>query len=291
VGLRELILASLAVLCSCHRPQFQPRESAGPLAVSELIQRADGIIVGTISGLEIAAKPRQAECYVLVRAKVVVENVLKGNIPERTVDYYYFGPACAIMGPTEVLHTGSRYILFLRREQGSWRAIADYWRNTLPVDSGRHPRDFTVGKRIEEAIAEILLIPGDRYSASTFAGAIQTQATPIARTLIGQDGTDRLARLLLSHPDIGIRAAACLALKQDQAADACAGPILSWYLDRFARGNFVGISGALVRRLEFLEAYVEPEVQSRAEYLLYQASVATTLPGPPEVTLPGVLRR
>jgi len=186
---------------------------------------------------------------------------------------------------------GSRNIFFLVSEQGYWRAIADYWQTTLPVHSGRHPKEFAAGERVEQTIAEILLIPGNGYSASTFADAIQTQAGPTARTLTGSAGTDRLARLLLVNPDMDIRAAACLVLKQDQAADACVGPILSWYLDRFAKGNFTGISAGLVWRLQFLVAYAGPGLQTRAEYLLYQARVATTLPGPPEVALPDVLIR
>jgi hypothetical protein len=90
---------------------------------------------------------------------------------------------------------------------------------------------------------------------------------------------------------MGVRAAACVVLKQDQAADGCTDPILSWYFDRFAKGNFTGISAGLVWRLQFLDAYAGPELQSRAKYLLYEARVATTLPGPPELTLPDVLRR
>jgi len=90
---------------------------------------------------------------------------------------------------------------------------------------------------------------------------------------------------------MGVRAAACLALKQDQAADGCTDPILTWYCDRFAEGNFTGISAGLVWTLQFLDAYAAPELQSRAKYLLYEARLATTLPGPPEVTLPDVLVR
>jgi hypothetical protein len=288
---RALILLSLAMLSSCSRPRFQPRQSAGPLAVAELIQRADSIIVGTVTQVEIAAPPTTDHCSVLMRAEVLVENVLKGLAPEPTVDYYYFGPFCGFSGPVEVLDKASREIFFLSRDQGHWRGIADYWRNTLPVGSGKHPGGFTAGKPIEQAIAEMLLVPGDHYSASHFAGAIQTQAAPIARTLIGTEGTDRLARFLMSNPDMGVRAAACLVLKQDQASDACADPILSWYLDRFAKGNFTGLSGELVRRLQFLVAFAGPTLQSRAQYLLYQARAAATLPGPPEVTLPDVLVR
>jgi hypothetical protein len=288
---RAFILVYLAGLSSCSPPQFQPRQSAGPLAVAELIQRADAIIVGAVSKVGIAAPLTRDQCLVLMRAEILVENVLKGDIAQRTVDYFSFSSVCAIVGPIEVLHIGSRYIFFLRREQRYWRSVEDYWRNTVPVKSGGHPSEFATGKPIEQAISEILLIPGDGYSASSFAEALQTQAAPIARTLTGSVGTDRLARLLLSHPDMGIRTAACLVLKQDQAADGCTDPILSWYFDRFAKGNFVGISAGVVWRLQFLVAYAGPQFQSRSEYLLYQARLATTLPGPPEVTPPDVLVR
>ena len=288
MGMRAILLA-LAALCSCSRPRFQPRESVGPLAVPELIQRADAIIVATVSKVEIAAPRNEFRCLVLMRAELIVENVLKGTVPESSVNYYDLGPSCGFVGPVEVLDTNSRKIFFLRQEQGYWRAIADYWHNTVPVVSGRHPGEFTVGKPIEQAIAEILLVPGDHYSALNFAGAMQTEAAPIARILTGSSGTDRLARLLLTHPDMGVRAAACLILKQDQAADGCTDPILSWYFDRFAEGNFTGISAGLIWTLQFLDAYAGSELQSRAKYLLYEARVATTLPGLPEVRLPDAL--
>jgi hypothetical protein len=255
-----------------------------------LIQRADAIIVGTIVKMGIAAKPPAGQCAVLLRVELLVENELEGRTSEDTLAYYYFGPFCGITGPVEVPHLGSRGIFFLNTEKGHWRAVADYWQNTLPVASGRHPREFTAGKPIEQAIAEILLVPGDRYAAAGFASNLQTQAAPTARTLLGTAGTDRLMRLLLNHPDMSVRAVACLVLKQDQAADACAGPVLTWYLDRFARGDFTGISEDLVWRLEFLKAYAEPAVRKRAEYLLYQAKTAITFPIP-EVTLPDVLIR
>ena len=71
-----------------------------------------------------------------------------------------------------------------------------------------------------------------------------------------------------------VRAAACLVLKQDEGTDSCADPIASWYFDRFAKGNFSGISESLIWNLQFLEAYVEPDLQSRGKYLIPQARAA-----------------
>ena len=256
-----------------------------------MVQRADSIVVGTIVKLDIVAKPPEGSCLALMRVQLQIENVLKGSPSDQTLTYYYFGPWCGTMGPVESLHVNSRSIFFLRGEQGYWRALGDYWQNRLPVRSGRHPKAFGAGNPIERVIADVLLIPGEQYSAAAFAMGIQTEASFTARTLVGAARTDQLLRSLLIHPEMDIRAVACLVLKENQATDDCAAPILSWYLDRFARGDFTGISGSVVGRLDFLKAYVAPATRSQAEYLLFQARVATTLPGPPKVTLPDVLIR
>ncbi|HEY2844342.1 MAG TPA: hypothetical protein VGJ09_11855, partial [Bryobacteraceae bacterium] len=157
-----------------------------------MIRRADVIVVGTIARLDVAAKPAEGQCSVLLRVELLVENVLKGSASEQSLDYYYFGPFCGIAGPVESLELGSRSIFFLNKDQGYWRAVADYWRNRLPVASGSHASEFNPGKSIEQAIAEVLLIPGDRYSASGFASAIQTEAAPTARSLAGSTHANQL---------------------------------------------------------------------------------------------------
>ncbi len=118
--------------------------------------------------------------------------------------------------------------------------------------------------------------PGAGYSPGDFA--LEGEPSDAARALIGPGPTNRLLESLLDHSDIRVRVAACVALASDDPNASCASRVLSDYLDRFEKGDFTGISRALVMRLRALEGYAEPSVRSRAPYLLYEASAAAGLP-------------
>jgi hypothetical protein len=102
------VLGAAILLFSCGAPRFRPQ--VGHYPDPELIGRAEAIVVGTVTSLKVTDEIRLKECLVLIRAGVVVENVLKGHLSNAWVDYYYFGPWCATTGPVESLQLGSRNV-------------------------------------------------------------------------------------------------------------------------------------------------------------------------------------
>jgi hypothetical protein len=272
--LRPAGLVLLGMLAACGPPPLQPDGTARP-SLTDLLRRSDAILVATAGKVTTTSKYGSDGCARLMRVMVSPENVLAGHPPSRSFDEYYFSPRCGSSDYLELPKVGSRGVLFLRKEHGYWRTVADYW-GFIPVHSGGHAPQSLAGKPVERQIAEILLKPGEGYSPGEFA--LDGEASDAARALIGPGPANQLIQSLLDHPDIRVRVAACVALARDDRNASCASRVLSAYLDRFEKGDFTGISRSLVIRLRALEGYAEPSVRSRAPYLLYEASAAAGLP-------------
>ena len=277
--LRPAGLVLLGMLVSCGPQTLEPDGGPSRPSLQELIHRSDAILTGTISGWKNVSKRAGDECSNLVRVTISVENVLLQDAPpgarlRRQLDAYFYSPRCGSSDFIEPPRRGLRSIYFLRNDHGRWRTLADYW-GSIPVYSGRHTDEAGAGKSIEWRIAEILLTPGEGYSPRDFA--LDGEPSDDARALIGAGPANQLISSLLDHPDMLVRVAACVALAKEDQSPSCAGPVLSAYLDRFEKGDFRGISRALVMRLRSLEGYAEPSVRSRAPYLLYEASGAAGL--------------
>jgi hypothetical protein len=111
------------------------------------------------------------------RARVHVENVLRGSIGQRTLFVYYFGFGGGFDGPRP-LGFGpepSRRILWLRRDADVLRMACDGWDAcTMLVKSGAHPRyKADPRKSLAYALADILLTRGeDKIDEIPFASEI-----------------------------------------------------------------------------------------------------------------------
>ena len=161
------------------------------------------ILVGTMASITFGTAvrtnvPQLNDCLVPVTVGVSVENVLRGSLSSH-LDFVYFGTLCATTGPVESPEIGSRSVFFLRKDSGHWRPLSDYWRNRLPVFTGKPDSDVMIGKPIEEAISEIILTPGASYSNAGLVQALAT-LTPESASLIGASATAGLIRPLLGHP-------------------------------------------------------------------------------------------
>lgn len=291
-------MACLLLFTSCGGTRREPRVLDGPLPTADLIKDAEAILVGTVTSLTFGETTRQSvplfpqlrDCLVPVRAGVSVENVLRGSVPGG-LEFEYFGTVCGTSGPVELLKHGSRSVFFLQRDSGRWRPLADYWRNRLPVYTGRHSDQFLAGKPIEQAISELLLTPGAGYSPEGLAYALAA-STPEAASLIGRLATAQLISPLLSHTDLRVRIQACLQLTESgNAFGDCASRIVGENLDLFAREGFSSaVPPGLTFDLERLTAYSDPDTRSRAERLLPFFRIAATVPPLAAPPLPAGLR-
>jgi hypothetical protein len=149
----------------------------------------------------------------LHRARVRVENVLRGSIDQRTFFVYYFGFGGGFDGPRP-LGFGpepSRRILWLRRDAEVLRMACDGWDAcTMLVKSGAHPRYKTdPRKSLAYALADILLTRGEgEIDEVPFASEIE-RGVPGQRMegyLIG-----KLRHLALTESS-AVKAAACVQL-------------------------------------------------------------------------------
>lgn len=285
-------LMCVGLFGSCGAPRFSPRIGRGPLDVAELVKRSDAVVVGTIGPIAVARKPRIGDCSALIRVSVSLENVLRGHVPGRTLEYYNFSPWCGFVGPVDIPHSGERSVLFLREDSGHWRTIEDYWSNRLRVFSGGHPDSMVENQPIEEAIARILLTPGDGDSSEDFAVGVM-QGSGIAVMLVGDDGALPLLEPLLAHPDFSVRVASCAELnsiKQPEGTWACANAIVPEFLDQFSRGRLPWGTSHAPPFLELVASHAEPSIRARAEEAFPALRAFLARPGPPELKLPRGLR-
>jgi hypothetical protein len=149
----------------------------------------------------------------LHRARVHVENVLRGSIGERTFLVYYFGLGGGFEGyrPLGFGPEASRRILWLRKDADVFRMACDGWDGcTMFVKSGAHPSyEADPRKSLSYALADILLTRGKgKIEEIPFASEIE-------RGVPGQGMEsyliEKLGNLALSESST-VKAAACVQL-------------------------------------------------------------------------------
>ncbi len=272
---RAAILGLLALLAGCGSPQLAGVAEDG--TITELIDQADLIVAGKVTGLSAVGRHPDDACSKLMRADVAVDQVVKGEA-SRGLRYYYFSPRCgSSRNVAEGPQVGVWRIVFLRRDQGYWRGVADAWRDGVLLGSGGHPGFDARGRPPRELVAELLLTPGEMRSAEEFAESVAGSSI-LAVQLIGRERTEQLLGALIEDGPLPVRPAACLALSSDDTIRDCAGAVLTQYSDRFERGDFSGLSRGLVRRLDALSSRARADVATRAGSWLPLASVAVGLP-------------
>jgi len=187
----------------CDRPN-RPIQSAEIAMVGVI--RDDRLVV---RGIPMHARPEVP--LQLRKLTIRVENVLLGNIPESSVEVFYFTWAGGFDGnqPLGSWDVGARRIFLLRRESGVLRTACDGADNcTLGVFSGAHPQyrpDPT--KPIGFGIADILLTRGQgEIRESRFAGAIEREAPAPFDYLI-----QKLGNLAVTEHR-GVKTEACIGL-------------------------------------------------------------------------------
>ncbi len=157
-----------------------------------------------------------------------VENVIQGELPKGPVRFYFFTNKLAANGYHTLLSwlaPDYRYVVFLRKDGGILRTMADVAGLNIPIRSGRHnqilvaqsvPGEHYPGKEI----VYLALTPASTYDPGFAAGLMSVNH------LYGfapQGYVLHLLRDLLVHPDESIREWACRTLSvQYNYLDPCA---------------------------------------------------------------------
>jgi hypothetical protein len=201
----------VALLASCGRaPQLEPRliQPDEPVGKDFWLAAPYVLVVKILrAGLEGQKRSifRGGEPTLqLVRFEADVENVIKGNLANKRISFYFFVETDH-HGEAYFLSPGRRYIVSLRREGGVLRSWADATQLRIWVHSGAHAqRDLPLTLGAETSIAYIMLTPGAGCSLREFENTLSwSYGKP-------EYVQQRLERLQLSS-DRELRESACLA--------------------------------------------------------------------------------
>lgn len=203
-----LLAGSLTVACKVE-PGIEYRH----LPDEELVQQSPVIVLGTVDRLAPfwhERVPHGSENgeplhWFHVEVQVRIENVLKGEVSEPSLNYAYWLPVGAKVGQWNSPGEGGRYIHFLRRRGRQFRSVVDFWPSSFRVTTGRH-RGVPPGNGLPQQIAQLLLIPRDGFASDHFD---LPSAYVHGRGLIGWSPTLALVQPFANSSDPGIRKTAC----------------------------------------------------------------------------------
>jgi len=186
-----VLVAFAACMGCCPSPQateFPARyENYSPLAISLVPM----ILVGLVQENASPAgefHPSRIDGHGPIRrwrARVRVENVLQGNVPQTEVDVFYF-IGTDNLGSSDIylnLPAGARRIFFLQRDGGELCPIHDGWESSVePVFSGAHP-SFKIDsqKLAAETITDLLLSRGEGATDKSMIEAVYHVRSGIRR--------------------------------------------------------------------------------------------------------------
>jgi hypothetical protein len=116
----------------------------------------------------------------LFRMNVAVENVLKGDIPERKLDIYFYRKMGSEGGLARIsFRQYQRYIFYLQKESGIWRTSCDYYEHCADlVLTGGHPHfKRNPARPIGDDILDLLFTreDGQGVSDGTMVDAISSR--------------------------------------------------------------------------------------------------------------------
>ena len=164
---RRVVPVLLALSAGCSRaPQLREYDDR----TNEQADQAPLVVVAVAEGDQRVGRPVPSlhdpnYPMQLHRAKVHVENVLKGAIAERTVPVYYFAFGGGFDGPMPLSLAGesSRWVLWLRKDRGVYRTACDGWNYcTVPIMSGAHPGyKPDPGESPDQVLIDLILTRGE----------------------------------------------------------------------------------------------------------------------------------
>jgi len=171
------------------------------------------IVLGRVLDVDEIGKPQPSRAdprikTQLNRIKIDVEEVIKGGVSPKPMEFYYFtfSPAASEIDlgvPRYLPGVGQRRIYFLKRSNGTYRSVGDVTDYTLRVSSGTHTSGFCAGKSPGCCIAEILLSPRHDVDTRWFVVDL-VQSEYAAEVLCSRRTAQALMERLTRNPDLRI---------------------------------------------------------------------------------------
>jgi hypothetical protein len=177
-------------------------------SIDDMIRNAPIIVIGKVLS-EDWVGPLVDQQWRLFEVRVAVENLIRGNLNDSFLTFYFYSSWGAAVANSNTLHVRGRYVLFLMRDQGVLRAVEDQRRTSIQVPSGRHRSlPLTSDRPLTERIGVLLMTPGEEFRPSYF-GAGLLLAAPFAQQHLGRWRTVKILKGLLASPYRAVRIGAC----------------------------------------------------------------------------------
>jgi hypothetical protein len=168
------------------------------LTDAELVRQSPVILVGKVQKLQWFTHERVrhgeengiALYWFPIDVGVSVENVLRGGVNTSSVTYTYWIGDRGTSGEWNSLMEGARYVHFLRRVHGEFRALVDFWPSAIRVTTGHHAT-ISNNPDMRERIARLVLEPGDDFDPQRFNGP---RALRDGERLVGLQAAVELAK-------------------------------------------------------------------------------------------------
>lgn len=245
--LHKLLPTALLVLTLCIScgPRLEPAYD-GDFNCFDHLDSVPIIVVATIEpgadarvGTPFLINSLPGHPIALAKARVSIENVLKGVARLGDATIFYFAETSATGPPTEVGFTGAhtfRNMTFLRREAGKFRLFRDVRSQCEAlVYSGAH-LNFkpTTGEPLPEQIIDVFLTPGE---GTTDIGMVRAIFDDSRTFKLSHEYTIKAILRLAAAASPVVRTAACLEFR-----DIMAQLLNSWPNEETALGEQLGVS-------------------------------------------------
>ena len=223
----SLALLALVVYSPAAEPEIAFRMSDYRLSFNQRLRTeidAPIIVVGRVLDVHDLGQPIRSPGDFriktqLTRIRIAVENVVKGTVGKRVIEFYYYAYSTEsdvdLGVPRYLPEIGQRRIYFLTPWETTYRSIGDVTNFTLQVRSGIHRDTFCRGKQPGCCIAETLLVPGKNLDVPSFAAGL-IEAKAAASFLCSAARTRGLLQSLAENTDKRISDRANQVLQMEQ---------------------------------------------------------------------------
>jgi hypothetical protein len=185
----------------------------------QMLQRADLVFVGVIERQDLESWPAirftvpdagfsESKYWQVLRRRVRIELILRGNESRSMIDVYEVFWVGGASGDWNSTQNGERDVFLVRKENGRYHVVRDWWRSIYPVTSGPHDRlplddSHSLWERI--ALMNFWVLPNDdsaRISYPHFTRMDPGGVLSLWRKV-------KLERGLIRHPSQSVRVLAC----------------------------------------------------------------------------------
>ena len=137
------------LLCGCSPGLVF--NSSQEMSTQQMLERATLVFIGVIQKQQIESRPffrlkmpgedpDSAKYWKVVRREVRVETVLRGIEPRSVIDIYEIYWTGAATGDWNSTQNSERALFLVRKEEGKYHVVRDWWCSIFPVTSGAHQR-------------------------------------------------------------------------------------------------------------------------------------------------------